>query len=305
MKLRLPLNRAIGPGLVALSAGLVREAAEQLAEVATKPAASVHRARVALKRARSALRLLEKSGAAWAIMPRFRLTELGGRMSAARENAVAAALARKISRRLRGREREVMALLAARPGGLAPPNAAEIRPALLLEANHLASAPAPDISPRQLQGLLRRSLARTSRRYYVAVNAPTLESVHEWRKAVIILRDQTTMAAARWPQGAGVAQPLLVRLARHLGRRGDLALLVRRLQRRRVPPAPALVAAKWRLIARLEEQCALATLGALVRWLPLDSRLARLLAEGNHPRRTTGRELLEGPAPAGSRLSGS
>ena len=277
MKLRLPLNRAVGSGLVALSAGLVRDAAEQLAEVAVKSIASVHRARVALKRARSALRLLEKAGAAWAIMPRYRLAELGGRMSLARENAVAAALARKISRQLRGREREMAALLAARPGPLMPPNAEEIGPALLAEARSLAAAPAPEISPAQLRSLLRQSLDRTSRRYYTAVNKPTLESVHEWRKAVIILRDQTTLAAARWPRGAGIAQPLLVRLARRLGRRGDLALLVRRLQRRRVPPA--LAAARWRLIARLEEQCALATLGALVLWLPLESRLTRLLAE--------------------------
>jgi len=277
MKLRLPLNRAVGSGLVALSAGLVRDAAEQLAEVAVKSIASVHRARVALKRARSALRLLEKAGAAWAIMPRYRLAELGGRMSLARENAVAAALARKISRQLRGREREMAALLAARPGPLMPPNAEEIGPALLAEARSLAAAPAPEISPAQLRSLLRQSLDRTSRRYYTAVNKPTLESVHEWRKTVIILRDQTTLAAARWPRGAGIAQPLLVRLARRLGRRGDLALLVRRLQRRRVPPA--LAAARWRLIARLEEQCALATLGALVLWLPLESRLTRLLAE--------------------------
>ena len=103
MKLRLPLNRCIGPGLVALAAGLIGESAERLAEVRTAPVDSVHRARVALKRARSTLRLLEKAGAAWAIMPRYRLAELGARMSAARENAVATALALTQSRRLRGR----------------------------------------------------------------------------------------------------------------------------------------------------------------------------------------------------------
>jgi hypothetical protein len=277
MKLCLPLNRAIGPGLVALGAGLIREAAEQMMAVAAKPVASVHRARVAMKRARSTLRLLEKSGAAWAIMPRYRLAEIAGRMSVARENAVTAALARKISRRLRGREREVADLLAARPGGRAPPRAALIRPALLAEARNLMAAPAPDIPPAQLRALLRQSHARVSRRYYAAVEAPTPEAVHEWRKAVIVLRDQTALAAARWPVGAGIAQPLLVRLARQLGRRGDLALLVRRLRRRRV--LPALAAARRRLIVRLEKQCALATLAALVRWLRLEGRLTRLLAE--------------------------
>lgn len=286
MKLRLPLNRSIGPGLVALVAALVRDAAEQLAEVTVAPDDSVHRARVALKRARSTLRLLEKSGAAWAIMPRYRLAELGVRMSAARENAVAAALARKLSRRLRGREREVAALLATRPGPLGPSDAGQIRQALLVEVRDLVIAPAPPITPGQLRGLLRQSHARTDRRYLAAVQKPTLESVHEWRKAVIILRDQTTLAAGRWPQGAGVAQPLLVRLSRQIGRRGDMALLLRRLQRRRM--APPLQAARRKLIARLAEQCQLATLSVLVGWLQVDARLTRLLAEKETPRRAAG-----------------
>lgn len=283
MKLRLPLNRPIGPGLVALAAGLTREAAEQLAEITADPVESVHRSRVALKRARSVLRLLEKAGAAWAIMPRYRLAELGGRMSAAREAAVAAELAERFSRRLPGRARAVARLLAAPADALPALVAGQIREALYREAQQLATAPAPDISPAQLRGLLRRSLVRTIRRYYTAVTKPTLESVHEWRKAVIILRDQTTLVAARWPQGAGFAQPLLVRFARQLGHRGDLALLVRRLQEHRVPPA--LAAARRNLIGRWEAQRELATLTAMHRWLRLESRLTRLLTEKNRPRR--------------------
>lgn len=277
MKLRLPLNRSIGTGLVSLAAGLTRDAAEALAEASTDPVEPVHRARVSLKRARSALRLLEKAGAAWAIMPRYRLTQLAVRMSAAREAAVASALANRLSRRLRGSEREVALILAAKRGRLAPTDAELIRQALLRESSELAAAPAPVISPAQLRGLLRRSLDRVRRRHYAAAMKPTLESVHEWRKAVIVLRDQTTFAARRWPQGAGVAQPLLVRLARQLGGRGDLALLVRRLQRLRVPPA--LDDARRKLMARLEERREQATLAALLRWLWLEKRLTRLLAE--------------------------
>jgi hypothetical protein len=101
--------------------------------------------------------------------------------------------------------------------------------------------------------------------------------VHEWRKAVIVLRDQAALAAARWPQGAGAAHPLLFRLARQLGRQGDRALLVRRLRALRVPPPLAL--ARRRLIARLEERRRLATLAALLHWLRLEGQLARLLAE--------------------------
>lgn len=277
MNRRLPLNRSIGPGLVALSAGLVREAAEQLAGVADDPAGAVHRARVALKRARSALRLLEKAGAAWALLPRHRLTELAGRMSAARDQAVAAALARKLSRRLRGPERAVADLLAAPPQRLAPSASEQISLALRVEARGLDCAPAPLITPAQLRHWLRQSHDRADRRYQVAVRDPTHESVHEWRKAVIILRDQANLATACWPQGAGVALPWLVRLARQIGGRGDLALLVRRLQRRRLPPA--LAAARRRLIARWAEQCRLATLAVLLDWLQVDARLKRLLAE--------------------------
>lgn len=295
MKLQLPLNRSIGPGLTVLGAGLVNEAAGQLAEVAATPVGAVHRARVALKRARSTLRLLEKAGADWAIMPRYRLAELAAGMSAVRENAVAAALARKLSRRLRGREREVAVLLAARRGPLAPASAEEIRQALLVEARYLAIAPAPVIPPLRLRQLLRQSLDRATRRHYAAVMAPTLESVHEWRKAVIVLRDQSALAARRWQQGAGLALPLLVRLSRQLGRRGDLALLARRLRRLRVPAAQA--AARRRLIARWEDQCGLATLAALVRWLKLESRLARLLEEKPAPPEDKCREKADGGAP--------
>lgn len=286
MKLRLSFNRPIGTGLVSLAAGLTREAAEQLAEAAADPVESVHAARVALKRARSVLRLLEKAGAAWAIMPRYRLAELGSRMSAAREAAVTTGLAERFSRRLPGRERVVARLLIAPAGPLPALEAGHLHAALLLEASQLAGAPAPAVSPPQLRGLLRRSLVRTLRRYYTAVTKPTLESVHEWRKAVIVLRDQTALAAARWPQGAGLAHPLLVRFARQLGRRGDLALMARRLQERRVPPE--LAAARQRLVARWETQRELATLTAMHRWLWLESRLTRLLSERNRPRRATG-----------------
>ena len=277
MKLRLPLNRCIGPGLVALAAGLIGESAERLAEVRTAPVDSVHRARVALKRARSTLRLLEKAGAAWAIMPRYRLAELGARMSAARENAVATALALTQSRRLRGREKQVAFLLAAKRGPWAPADPRPIRQALLVEARDLAHAPAPPINSGQLRELLRQSHARAVRRYLVAVRRPTPESVHEWRKAVIILRDQLTLAAGRWPRGAGLAEPLLVRLARQIGRRGDLALLVNRLQRRRMPSL--LLPARRRLLGRWTRQSRLATLSVLVAWLQVDARLTRLLAE--------------------------
>jgi hypothetical protein len=277
MKLYLTRNRSIGPSLVALGAGLVREAAGQLAEVSAAPEDSVHRARVALKRARSTLRLLEKAGANWAIAPRHRLAELGVRMSAARENAVAARLARRLSRGLQGRKKKVAALLAARPGPWAPADPGHIRRALLVEAREIAMAPPPPITPGQWRGLLRQSHDRADRRYLAAVQKPTHEAVHEWRKAVIVLRDQLTMAAGRWPGGAGVAQPLLVRLSRQIGRRGDLALLVGRLQRKRVPRP--LLAARRRLIVRWSAHCRLATLSVLVSWLHVDARLTRLLAE--------------------------
>ena len=283
MKLRLSPHGSIGAGCVALGAGLVREAAGQLAGLAAAPVAPVHRARVALKRARSVLRLLEKAGAAWAIMPRYRLAEAGGLMSAARENAVAAALARRLARRLRGRERAVVRRLAERDCPWAPPDAEQIRQALLLESRELAAAPAPVTTPAQLRELLRQSLDRTRRRYYAAVMKPTLESVHDWRKAVIVLRDQCAFAAARWPEGADVAHPLLVRLARQLGRRGDVALLVRRLQHLRVPPAHG--PARRKLIARLQGQRDRATLTAMLRWLRLERRLHRLLADPGEPGR--------------------
>ncbi len=277
MKPRLPRNRPIGPGLVGLCAGLTQEAAERLTDMVAAPTKSMHQARVALKRARSALRLLEKTGTAWAIMPRYRLAELAGMMSAARETAVTKALAHELSRRLRGGERDVVGLLATRGNRAGSPDLAQIRPALLRESREIGLAPAPVIPPAQLRHLVTRSLDRAARKYYEAATSLTPEAVHEWRKAVIVLRDQTGFAAARWPEGAGTAHPLLVQFARRLGQRGDLVLLVRRLRQLRVPPA--LKHARRSLITRLETQIEDATLTAMLRWLHLKRRLTRLLAE--------------------------
>jgi len=283
MKLRLPLNRCIGVGLVALGAGLTCEAAEQLSGQGQDRVEAVHRARVALKRVRSILRLLEKAGAAWAIMPRYRLAQLAGRMAAVRDAAVVADLGRKLARGLSGPERAVAHQLAAKKGRLTLLDAKRIRQALLREARELAAAPVPVISPVQLRGLLRRSLGRTASRFRRAAGNPMAECVHEWRKAVIVLRDQTALAARHWPQGAGAANPLLARLARQLGRRGDLVLLVGRLQRGRV--TPALKFPRRSLIARLQERCEDETRTTLLRWPRLERRLTRLLAENDPGRR--------------------
>jgi len=274
----LPLNRSIGGGLVGVAAGLTLDAAGHLADLATDPVESVHRARVALKRARSALRLLEKAGADWALAPRYRLAQWGVQMSSARESAVVAALARKLARRLEGAERDVALLLARRAGPRRPRDPEPIRPALLQEAQALVGAPAPAVSPDRLRALLRESLERADRRYWAAAMTPTPEAIHEWRKAVIVLRDQLAMAARRWPLAAGAGHPLLVRFARQLGRGGDLALLGRRLQRLRVPAAAE--PARQALLDRLEADREARTVLALQRWLRLDRRLVRLLGEG-------------------------
>jgi CHAD domain-containing protein len=280
MKLRLPQNRALGVSLVALAAGLVQEAAEQLADLGSapvEPVEPVHRARVALKRARSALRLLEKAGADWALVPRYRLSQLAGLMSAARETAVAAALAKKLASRLKGPEREVALLLVAKRGRLMPADPEMIRTALLKEAQELAIAPVPEVTPSQLRHLLRRSLVRADRRYRDAALLATLDAFHEWRKAVIVLRDQSALASARWPQGAGSAYPLLFQLARQLGHGGDLALLGYRLERLRVPPE--LDPVRRDLVRRLQSEREQAIAKAMRRWLRLEKQLTHLLSE--------------------------
>lgn len=283
MKLHLPSRRPIGGGLAVLVAGLVADAAAELGTMEMTPVDAVHRARVALKRARSVLRLLEKAGADWAVMPRMRLVELGGRMSAAREAAVTADRARKLARRLRGRERDVARLLAARQGAIVPEGTEAMRRALAREAQLLGFAPAPAVTPADLRDLLRQALGRASRRYYDAALKPSRRSVHEWRKAVIVLRDQVTLAAGRWPEGAGAAQPLLAKFGRRLGRLGDLSLLLAGLQRPWVPPE--LEAARRTLHAQLRARRERETLLVLLRWLKLERELTHLLSEENRPRR--------------------
>ncbi|HVZ66324.1 MAG TPA: CHAD domain-containing protein [Lacunisphaera sp.] len=283
MKLGLPSRRPIGEGLAVLAAGLVADAAAELGHLEKRPVDSVHHARVALKHARSVLRLLQKAGADWAVMPRVRLVELGGRMSAAREAAVTADLARKLARRLRGRERDVALLLATRQNALVPEGSEAMRRALAREAQQLGYAPVPAVRPAGLRDLLRQALDRTCRRYYEAALKPSRRSVHEWRKAVIVLRDQVTLAADRWPDGAGAAQPLLAKFGRRLGRIGDLSLLLAGLQRPWVPPE--FETARRSVYAQLQARRERETLRALLRWLKLERELVELLAEKNRPRR--------------------
>ena len=277
MKLRLLRGQPIGAGLVRLAAVLTGDAAESLAGVTEHPGKSVHQARVALKRARSLLRLLEKAGAAWAVPPRFRLRLLAHRMSAARERVVLVARANAWARRLKGKERAVALTLAKRRPRFVPLGVDEIRNDLLREAGEWVVAPAPVVSRGDLRNLFRRSLDRVMRRYREAKGRPTPATVHEWRKAVIVLRDQTAIASEIWPGGAGVAFPMLVRFARELGARGDVALLLRAVRGVGVPSTHE--RARRVLVGRLEKQLKLATVTLMARWPRIELRLARALAK--------------------------
>lgn len=271
----LPAGKSIGSGLVRLVTRLVREAARRLGKHAEPTTKDIHEARVALKRARSTLRLMEKAGAEWAWMPRMRLAAQARKLSAARESAVATKLVRRLRRQWQGSRRELAGLLLKSQPAIAGEDCDGIKAALRWEAAMLTSAPPPRITRQTLRNLLRQSLERVADCHRLAALWPSDENVHEWRKSVIVLRDQTGLAAAIWPDGAGVAQQRLIRLARALGANGDTLLLVDRFRRLTVPPR--LMAAQKQLVARLRSERKRKTAKLVRAWPALARELQRLL----------------------------
>lgn len=276
MMKRLPAGKPIGPGLLRIAARLVQEAAHGLGAHPEPAAETVHAARVALKRARSTLRLLEKAGADWARMPRLRLAALARGLSAARESAVAAELATRLHRRTRHSRRELAARLLRSMSPARVVDPAGICAALRREAAMLACAPLPRIKREALGSSLRRSLERVSGCHHEAATRPGHDRIHEWRKRVIVLRDQTGLAAATWPAGAGRAHRMLVPLARELGFIGDIMLLEARFRRLAVPRA--LRGSRRKLLAGLRAGRTKRTARLIRRWPVLAGKLGRLLA---------------------------
>ena len=210
----------------AMGAGLQRVLLRCLELAAAVAPKDVHRARLALKRARAILRVGEALGLPWAGTARVRLARHARRLGTARDWVVVAGVARECALILRGDAKRCALAVAD-----APPIAGAVRLSvwsrwLVSERVRLAGCPWPALTRRRLRRALAKSVSRVRKHSRAAGDTPGAGALHEWRKTVIVLREQLY-----------VLQPLVVRpqarlavrlhhVARKLGAAGDWQMLI-------------------------------------------------------------------------------
>jgi CHAD domain-containing protein len=300
---RLWQHEAFGAGLQRV----LRRCVELAARVAGEDA---HRARLALKRARAVLRVAEAMRIAWARPERRRLAAHARKLAAARDWAVVTELARKCAPDLpRAAQRRAAALVALQcmvAGvrlaawsrwliaererlGVSRPRRARAR--LLPKAELELGAPGfrcvwPRLSRRELRRAIAKSVRVVRRRGRLDLDRASEDELHEWRKAVIVLREQLyVLRPLLLPEAGGVAGRLR-RLARKLGAAADWMMLIdaARGPTRRVPAATGL----GRLIAHARRKRHRALVEAEVAWRALRPALRRGLIS-RHPADPAGR----------------
>jgi CHAD domain-containing protein len=259
----------------ALGAGLQRVLFRCLDLAAKAVPEDVHRARLALKRARAILRLGEALGLVWAGAARARLARHARRLGIARDWAVVSGLARECAPGLRGEAQRCAQAVAG-----APPIAGAVRLAawsrwLGSERGRLVLCPWPALTRHRLRRVLAKSVRRARKQSRAAGDTPGAGALHEWRKAVIVLREQLY-----------VLQPLVVRpqvrlaaqlheVARKLGAAGDWQMLIDAV--RGPSRRTALEGGPGRLIAHAHDARHRAIAQARGAWSPLRRALRRKL----------------------------
>jgi CHAD domain-containing protein len=180
----------------------------------------VHAGRVALKRARAVLRVAESAGAPWAAEARRRLARQAGVIAELRDAEVLAETARQLGAVVLHRRREF--------------SWPEWRNRLLAEWRRLARCHWPVMSRLRWKAALADSIRRMHETQREAKRGAKPGRLHEWRKAVIVLREQLNVLQTRLtPQERKLAKRLH-QIARRLGAVQDLSLVVK-AERRRTP----------------------------------------------------------------------
>ena len=190
------------------------EACQAMADKDETAAEQVHRARVALKRTRAVLRLIEACGVVWARDTRRRMARLAREFSRMRDAAVLGEARRKLG---------LAAPLAdADSGGSWPDWQEEAR----AERQQLARRHWPVLQRADCRKALAESAVRLRRREAAARTEAGARRLHDWRKSVIVLREQLNVLhgilSPRQQSYAGKLHPV----ARKLGAARDLTLLL-------------------------------------------------------------------------------
>ncbi len=211
---RLHRHESIRVGLRRVLLAGLDQACLALADKDESAAEQVHRARVALKRTRAVLRLIETCGVGWARETRRRMARLAREFSRMRDAAVLGEARRKLGL--------TAALSDAKSGGSWPDWQEEAK----AERQQLARRRWPVLQRTDCLKALAQSAARLQRREAAARAEAGARRLHDWRKSVIVLREQLNVLhrilSSRQQRYAGKLHPV----ARKLGAARDLTLLL-------------------------------------------------------------------------------
>jgi CHAD domain-containing protein len=196
-----------------LLAGL-DQACQAMADKDESAAEQVHRARVALKRTRAVLRLIEACGVGWARDTRRRMARLAREFSRMRDAEVLGEARRKLGL--------AAALSDTKSGGSWPDWQEEAK----AERQQLARRHWPVLQRMDCLKALAESASRLQRREAAARAEAGSRRLHDWRKSVIVLREQlNVLHEILTPRQQGYAGKLHP-VARKLGAARDLTLLL-------------------------------------------------------------------------------
>jgi CHAD domain-containing protein len=211
---RLHRHESIRDGLRRVLLAGLDQACLAMADEEESAAEQVHRARVALKRTRAVLRLIEACDVDWARDTRRRMARLAREFSRMRDAAVLGEARRKLG---------LAAPVADADSGGSWPDWQEEAKA---ERQQLARRHWPVLHRADCLKALAESAARLRRREEIARNEPGARRLHDWRKGVIVLREQlNVLREILTPRQRGYAGKLHP-VARKLGAARDLTLLL-------------------------------------------------------------------------------
>lgn len=222
-------GEAIGPGLRRVARECCRAAVQRGARLPTDDA--VHEARRALKRARAALRLEEKLGVAGARAARRRLAAIARELSPRRDATVAAHLARRLEEKSdRWKPKEPVMTPKCIPVNGDADWWRTWQRKLAAEERRLARGVRGAPSAGDVRRVLHHFAKRVCQRAKTAAARRNIVCTHEWRKAVIVLREQLHVVRPFLGDDEARVCGELHRLARRLGKATDYHVLKRALE---------------------------------------------------------------------------
>ena len=106
---------------------------------------------------------------------------------------------------------------------------------LAAEAPRIVNFAWPECPPHDLAHALRKSVKRVRRHARKALASNEIETAHDWRKAVIILREQVMVLRPLLGSEVSVLRAQLQELARRLGKAADFNLFAEAVRDRNLP----------------------------------------------------------------------